>query len=218
MEPVRAENGTGGAAAAQDDEPSTVRTDRRRTRGDEIVEAAARYFADPGYSNAGMRDIAQAVGMRGASLYNHFQSKEEILFAIALRMTEDPQQDLLLLDGEGGPVERLTSLVEAHVRRLARYRVEHLVALRELSALTLEHRRVVTDYRKYYQRRIRDVIDAGARMGLFEVRDPHRSAIAVLDLMNGISWWLNDSHDVDQLVSDYIDFTIGGVLHHRPAS
>ncbi len=66
----------------------------------------------------GMRDIAEAVGMRGASLYNHFHSKEEILFAIALRMTEDPQQDLLVLDGEGGPVQRLTALVEAHVRRL----------------------------------------------------------------------------------------------------
>ncbi|WP_374613462.1 TetR/AcrR family transcriptional regulator [Gordonia sp. (in: high G+C Gram-positive bacteria)] len=214
MEPVRAEID----ADAATDEHRTAPARRPRRRRDEIVEAAARYFADHGYSNAGMRDIAQAVGMRGASLYNHFQSKEEILYAIALRMTEDPQQDLLLLDAEGGPVERLTNLIEAHVRRLARHRVEHLVALRELSALTPEHRRVVTGYRKYYQRRIRDVIAAGARLGLFEVRDPHQSAIAVLDLMNGISWWLNDSHDVDQLVRDYVDFTIGGVLHHRPTS
>ena len=165
MEPLRADD-----AAAEAVSTAAVAAERPRTRRDEIVEAAARYFAEHGYANAGMRDIAEAVGMRGASLYNHFHSKEEILFAIALRMTEDPQQDLLVLDGEGGPVQRLTALVEAHVRRLARYRVEHLVALRELSALTPEHRRVVTDYRKYYQRRIRDVIEAGARMGVFEVR------------------------------------------------
>ena len=124
MEPVRAEID----ADAATDEDRTPPARRPRRRRDEIVEAAARYFADHGYSNAGMRDIAQAVGMRGASLYNHFQSKEEILYAIALRMTEDPQQDLLLLDAEGGPVERLTNLIEAHVRRLARHRVEHTLS------------------------------------------------------------------------------------------
>ncbi|KAF0970816.1 TetR/AcrR family transcriptional regulator [Gordonia sp. YY1] len=215
MEPLRADDAT---AVAAEVVPGRVAEERPRTRRDEIAEAAARYFAEHGYANAGMRDIAEAVGMRGASLYNHFHSKEEILYAIALRMTEDPQADLLLLDGEGGPVQRLTGLVEAHVRRLARHRVEHLVALRELSALTPEHRRIVTDYRKYYQRRIRDVIEAGARMGVFEVRDAHQSAIAVLDLMNGISWWLRDDHDVDQLVDDYVDFTIRGILHHQADS
>ncbi|GAC82890.1 TetR family transcriptional regulator [Gordonia paraffinivorans] len=213
MEPVRADEVTEPGVGKP-----TATHERPRTRRDEIVEAAARYFAEHGYANAGMRDIAEAVGMRGASLYNHFHSKEEILYAIALRMTQDPQEDLLLLDGDGGPAQRLTALVEAHVRRLARHRVEHLVALRELNALTPEHRRVVTDYRKYYQRRIRDVIEAGTRLGVFTTRDPYRSAVAVLDLMNGISWWLRDDHDVDQLVADYVDFTIRGVLHHDPGS
>ncbi len=55
-------------------------------------------------------------------------------------------------------------------------------------------------------------------MGVFEVRDAHQSAIAVLDLMNGISWWLRDEHDVDQLVGDYVDFTIRGILHHQADS
>ncbi|MGV9859816.1 TetR/AcrR family transcriptional regulator [Gordonia sp. NPDC003425] len=191
---------------------------RPRARRDEIVAAAARYFAEHGYSNAGMRDIATAVGIRGASMYNHFHSKEEILYAIALRMTKDPQEHLLVLDGEGTPAEKLTALVEIHVRHLAEHRVEHLVALREMAALLPEHRRVVTDYRKYYQRRVRDVIHAGARSGQFTVRDPNRSAIAVLDVMNGISWWLRDDHDVDQLVADYVDFTIGGILHYSADS
>lgn len=188
---------------------------RARIKRDEIIEAAAVYFAEHGYNNAGMRDIARAVGIKGASLYNHFHSKEEILYAIALRMTKDPQQHLLLLDAEGAPAERLARLVEVHIRHLAAHRVEHLVALRELSALLPEHLAVIADYRKYYQRRVRDVIAAGAAAGAFVVRDPMQAAIAVLDLMNGISWWLRDDHDVDQLVSDYIDFVIGGILHHR---
>ncbi|OPX17304.1 TetR family transcriptional regulator [Gordonia sp. i37] len=186
---------------------------RPRLRRDEIVATAAAYFADHGYSNAGMRDIAEAVGIKGASLYNHFHSKEEILYEIALQMTRDPQVHLQVLDGEGTPVQRLTALVEIHIRHLAAHRVEHLVSLRELSALLPEHRAIVTDYRKYYQRRVRDVIAAGARAGQFEVRDAAQAAIAVLDVMNGISWWLRDNHDVDHLVADYTDFTIRGILH-----
>ncbi len=196
------------------DAPVPARGTRTRVRRDEIVTAAAEYFAEHGYNNAGMRDIAQAVGIKGASLYNHFHSKEEILYAIALQMTKDPQEHLLVLDAEGSPAQRLTALIEIHVRHLATHRVEHLVSLRELSALSPEHRVVVTDYRKYYQRRVRDVIAAGARAGQFTVRDAGQSAIAVLDLMNGISWWLRDDQDVDQLVADYVDFAIRGILHH----
>lgn len=192
-----------------------TRVSRARPRRDEIVAAAAVYFAEHGYHNAGMRDIAEAVGIKGASLYNHFHSKEEILYAIALQMTKDPQEHLLVLDADGSPVERLTTLIDIHIRHLAEHRVEHLVSLRELHALLPEHRAVVTDYRKYYQRRVRDVIAAGARAGQFEVRDAGQSAIAVLDLMNGISWWLRDGQDVDQLVSDYTDFAVRGVLGHK---
>lgn len=183
------------------------------SRRDEIVAAAARFFAEQGYHTVGMREIADAVGIKGASLYNHFASKEEILYAIALKMTRDPQeQHLPLLDAAGSPTERLTALVEAHVRNLAGNRVEHLVSLRELPALTPEHHAKVTDYRKYYQRRVRDVIAAGVRVGEFAVDDPSRAAIAVLDMMNGISWWLHDDHDIDELVATYVGFTIHGIL------
>lgn len=190
------------------------RAARTSVRREEIVTAAAVYFAEHGYASVGMRDIAQAVGIKGASLYNHFHSKEEILYAIALRMTKDPLEHLLVLDEAGSPAERLVRLVEIHVRHLAEHRVEHLVSLREMSALLPEHRAVVKDHRKYYQRRVRDVIAAGARAGEFVVRDAGQSAIAVLDLMNGISWWLRDGADVDLLVADYVGFA-RGVLGYR---
>jgi AcrR family transcriptional regulator len=185
-------------------------------RREEIVAAAARFFAEQGYHTVGMREIADAVGIKGASLYNHFGSKEEILYAIALKMTRDPQeQHLPLLDAAGSPTERITALVEAHVRNLAANRVEHLVSLRELPALTPEHHAKVTDYRKYYQRRVRDVIAAGARAGELDVQDPTRAAIAVLDMMNGISWWLRDDHDVEELVTTYVAFAVDGILRRR---
>lgn len=163
-----------------------------------------------------MRGIADSVGIKGASLYNHFGSKEEILYAIALKMTRVPvEENLLVLDETGTPTERLTALIDVHLRHLAVNRVEHLVSLRELSALTEEHRDRVVEYRKYYQRRVRDVIAAGIRAEEFGVDDPMRAAVAILDLMNGVSWWLRDDYDIDSLVSTYVDYIVDGILRRR---
>jgi AcrR family transcriptional regulator len=190
-------------------------TGGRRT---EITAAAATFFAEQGYHTVGMREIAEAVGMRGASLYNHFSSKEEVLYAIALGMTKDPvEQHLPLLDGEGTPATRLAALLRAHIRHLVEHRVEHLVGLRELPALTPEHRAEITDHRRYYQRRVRDVVAAGVRSGEFVVDSPARAAVAILDMVNGISWWLRSDYDVDQLVENYVGFALDGILQHARA-
>src|SRR3712207_6662528 len=86
--------------------------------------------------------------------------------------------------------------------------------LRELAALSPEHRAVITDHRRYYQRRVRDVVAAGVRAGQFAVDSPGRAAVAVLDMVNGISWWLRPDTDVDELVETYLRFALDGVLQH----
>ena len=111
-------------------------------------------FAASSYHTVGMREIAAAVGMRGASLYNHFSSKEEILYEIALSVTGDTVEGyVLILDAPGRPAERLAALIHAQIRLVAARRVELLVALAELQALTEEHREHVLGYRTYYHRR-----------------------------------------------------------------
>jgi len=49
---------------------------------DRIINAAIILFSDKGYSKISMRDIAEKVGIKAASLYNHFKSKEEILHTL----------------------------------------------------------------------------------------------------------------------------------------
>ena len=45
----------------------------------EILTAAARAFAEHGYHGMSMRDLARATGRAPATLYNYFDSKEELL-------------------------------------------------------------------------------------------------------------------------------------------
>ncbi len=61
------------------------RRDRKpkRLRKDEIVDEATRLFAERGYEGASMADLAERVGLRKASLFHHFASKD-VLYAAVL--------------------------------------------------------------------------------------------------------------------------------------
>ena len=192
--------------------PRQIRTRQRR---DDIVANAAKIFAREGYSNVGMRDIADAVGIKGASLYHHFPSKEDILFAICLTVTQEPaEENLPLLDAAGTPTERRSSLVRAHLVHLNRRRVEYIVGLHELASLTPEHRVTVEDYRRQYQRRVRDVITAGMRSGEFSVPDARLASFALTDMLNGISNWFHHGGElsIEDVADNYVELAVHRVL------
>ena len=56
------------------------------TRKEEILRVAANLFKKKGYSAVTMRDLAKAMGIKAASLYNHINSKQEIL-SVIINMT-----------------------------------------------------------------------------------------------------------------------------------
>ncbi|MGW0043359.1 TetR/AcrR family transcriptional regulator [Rhodococcus sp. NPDC003348] len=53
-----------------------------RTAAAEILDAAAELFTTKGFASTSTRQIADAVGMRQASLYHHFATKDDILVAL----------------------------------------------------------------------------------------------------------------------------------------
>ncbi len=57
---------------------------KSKNRQKEILAKSARLFRKKGYAATSVRDIADAVGMKSASLYNHIKSKEDILQSLLL--------------------------------------------------------------------------------------------------------------------------------------
>ncbi len=85
-------------------------------RRDELLEAAASCFAREGYDAASMRTIADEAGMRTASIYYHFNSKDDLLVAVheeALHRIGESTS--AALDDVVEPWERLEVACAAHL-------------------------------------------------------------------------------------------------------
>src|ERR1700676_5369653 len=83
-----------------------------KTAREEILDAAAELFTSLGYASTSTRRIADAVGIRQASLYHHFATKDDILDALLADTVDDPLRlagELLAESGASAP--RLHALV-----------------------------------------------------------------------------------------------------------
>lgn len=55
---------------------------RAHNRLQQVLDGAARVFAQRGFAAASVRDIVQPIGMQPGSLYYHFPAKEDLLVAV----------------------------------------------------------------------------------------------------------------------------------------
>ena len=106
-----------------------------KTARDEILDAAAELFTTLGYASTSTRRIADAVGIRQASMYHHFPTKDDILDALLAGTVDAPLQLAKNLLAETGPAAvRLHLLITTDVAQLCanRWNLGALYLLPEL--------------------------------------------------------------------------------------
>ena len=62
---------------------------KNKTRKDRIMDAALRIFAEKGFQNSTITEISKAAGVSEATIYEYFGTKEDLLFAIPEKITND---------------------------------------------------------------------------------------------------------------------------------
>ena len=70
------------------EQPTTRRERRIAARKVQILDAAAMVFAEKGFHRATTREIAEAADVSEGTLYNYFDSKEDLLIGIMARVAE----------------------------------------------------------------------------------------------------------------------------------
>jgi AcrR family transcriptional regulator len=92
----------------------TPRHTTPRSRREEILDEATQLFAERGYEGTSMADLAEKVGLRKASLFHHFTSKEVLYSAVLIRLVEHVAMAIgkaAMLPG--GFAERLDTMSDA---------------------------------------------------------------------------------------------------------
>jgi len=84
-----------------------------------LLAAAARLFREKGYAGTTVRDIAAELGILSGSLFHHFRSKEDILFAVMEAVIAAMCRDLeLALAQAQTPQSRVRALIAVELAYL----------------------------------------------------------------------------------------------------
>lgn len=195
----------------------------RPATADEIRQAALEQFARVGYEATTMREIASTVGIKAASLYNHFGSKEAMLWDLTRTAFEElfrgRNAAMAELPPGAPPAERLAAFVRSHVAFHARHRDQALIVNSQLGSLSKAHYRRAVAMRAEYEATLRDVIDAGLAGGEFATPDPRVATFAILQMGMAVSTWFraDGSLTVEELCAIYVELA-RKMLDPRPTA
>lgn len=153
-----------------------------------ILTESRRLFVADGYAAVSVRMIADAVGVRVGALYNHFPTKQAILF----RLMDAHLDALLSAWGEEaqryhGAADRLAAFARFHIRYHIDRPDDVVLAYMELRSLEPENYLLIEEKRRAYEDQIKDILIAGR--SVFQFGDAHLSAMAILAMLTGVTTW-----------------------------
>lgn len=159
-------------------------------RLEDIVDAALTLFAEQGYLGTSMKDIAAALGLRAPSLYNHVESKQDLLREIMYRgANELLSSHRAAIATTNDVVEQLRRAMETHVTHHAVNPREVRVGNAEIQNLEEPDRSEVESLRQQYSTAWTELIERGVAEGRFDSPSPRLSSLAMLEIGIGVSRW-----------------------------
>ena len=165
------------------------RPSNREQRQTQILDAAMEVFARLGFNKARMDDIAAEAGLSKGSLYWHFESKQDIIAAVLMRMFQGYFGDLKRIVAADGPAdERLHQYIgqtAASVGEMRRW--QPLMA--EFYAVATRHESTRLFLEKFYTQYIDllgQLIQQGIDQGVFKQMDAREAAMLMVAASEGV--------------------------------
>ena len=159
-------------------------------RKEVILEKAAHLFRKNGFNATSMRDLAENVGVEAASLYNHINSKAELLqeicFKIANKFTEHMDE---LMASDQTAIARIEAVLRFHIRQMIHNFEEVYVSDREWKHLTDPYLSNFKNQRRIHRQRIASIIEEGIRKGEIKKIDAPTAVLILLHAVSGIESW-----------------------------
>jgi len=168
-----------------------VSTDTRVTvTSDAVLDAALTLFSQRGYHGTALSQIAEVLGIRTPSLYNHMRSKHELLLTIVDETTAGVLADFhQAIADTSDPEQRLYQATLVYAGRHATHTREALVVNRDTASLAQPHRDQMQQRRREHGHAMRGLIADGVAAGVFTVDSPALASFAIREMCVSIARW-----------------------------
>ncbi len=192
----------------------------RNNRKDEILEVAARLFAEEGYNAVSLIDIARAVGLSKATLYHYFDRKEEILGCIVVDTVQKLSEHVDKAVAEyADPKKRLIAFMEAQAEFFEHHQAPFQILLTRVANLQdREMRDVAIEWRVNYENAIRNIVRDGLSSGDFQARDPNAVVRVIISSVYWLARWYRPSgkQTAREIAREYAEIYLYGIATTQP--
>jgi AcrR family transcriptional regulator len=160
-----------------------IQESQAKPRKEEILDVATRLFAERGYEGTSMNDVAERVGMRKASLFYHFATKDALYEGVLDRLVASIGSALgVVYGGEGTFDQRVDAAADTLVDVLGSHPYAARLLVREamdwgpvIRGKLLEHILEVLEASTAF-------IRAGQEAGAFHEGDPKQVVLSIMGM------------------------------------
>jgi AcrR family transcriptional regulator len=184
-------------------------------RREEIVSAATELFYEYGFQKATMRDICGKIGITQAALYYHFRNKEEILYTIIERSSNNLY--LLLrscFSEDKDPIERLKNAIYQHILSIKHAREGAKIIIEDKRFLGGDLNRLVKEKEKAVFYLYRDSLKELQKTGRIKPCDLTVATFGILGMINWLYHWYRQDKglSLEALAEQLINILFRGLL------
>lgn len=179
-----------------------------------ILRTAAAMFREKGFAASSMRDLAEKIGIEAASLYNHIQSKAQILEEIIESVSEECRQHL---DGlqkvHTSSLEKIESLIRFHTRMMMNRFEEYSVMVSQWMHLEGDKLSRFAADRRDYVKRMEAIVETGIQNGELKPVMPYVVVLNILSSVRGLEFWQRSakSHTAQDMEENIVAHLIAGI-------
>ena len=185
------------------------------SRKEEIIRLASQLFKEKGYSAVSMRDIAQGMGIKAASLYNHIEGKQEILSVLVLELARKFTSGMEeVLEAKISPLQKIEHIIQMHIDITVNYS-EALAALNnDWMHLEGDELEQFVEMREDYEENFRSIIKEGIELGQLRPHHPEVILFSILSTLRTLYLWYQKRGklDVNVLKKDMTAVLLRGIV------
>lgn len=184
-------------------------------RKSDIINISASLFKEKGYSAVTMRDIAQALDIKAASLYNHIKSKQEILSLIIIAIAEEYTDTIrTIAASEEIAIQKLEKVIQLHIDITVR-NPDALASLNnDWMHLPSEELKYFLHMREEYEEIFSSIVKKGIADGEIKNHNAEVIIFTILSTIRTLYLWYGKKKDFNSriLTSDLKKVLLHGIV------